>query len=58
MKLRKDDPLYYKLKINELLRQAQNEGLAIGCEETNGKVRISFTACNGDCCSVNLIKTK
>ncbi|HCL4437600.1 hypothetical protein AL714_09460 [Clostridium botulinum] len=55
MTLRKDDPVYYKVKLNELVKQALNEGLSVQCQHTKDGVRISFVADNGDIAGVELI---
>jgi hypothetical protein len=54
MGLRKDDPIYYKVKFNELFQQALKEGLQIQCQHTYEGVRISFVADNGDVAGVEL----
>lgn len=53
MKLRKDDPVYYKSKIYELIDQAQIEGLEVSInmiQESHFALR--FNADNGDCAEV------
>lgn len=57
MSLRKDDPVYYKVKLNELIKQALNEGLSVQCQHTNDGVRISFVADNGDVAGIELAAT-
>ena len=50
-KFRKDDPLYYKHKIGELLLQAVDNGVKVEIESTGAKpseVRLQFTGENGD----------
>ena len=56
--LRKDDPLYYKEKINNLLKQALDEGLKIevGVLKDDG-VKIYFKASNGDIAGVILTES-
>lgn len=54
MGLRKDDPVYYKVKVNELIKQALNEGLSVQCQYLEDGVRISFVANNGDIAGVEL----
>jgi hypothetical protein len=60
MKLRKDDPVYYKLAFNSLIKQAYKEGLKVSYEVTedyegliNG-IRIYFKSDNGDTALVDL----
>lgn len=45
---RKDDPLYYRDKINKLLAQAQREGLKIIVTVKNDEGILQFEATNGD----------
>ena len=45
---RKDDPLYYRDKINKLLAQAQREGLKIIVTTTSDEAKLQFKATNGD----------
>ncbi|KGN00841.1 hypothetical protein IRP63_16325 [Clostridium phage CWou-2020a] len=54
MGLRKDDPVYYKLKLRELIEQAKNEGLRIQSKYIESGARINFIAKNGDVAGVDL----
>lgn len=54
MALRKDDPVYYKVKLNELIKQALSEGLSVQCQYTQKGVRISFVNDIGEVAGVEL----
>jgi hypothetical protein len=54
MSLRKDDPIYYRNKIRDLIKQALEQGLKVEGEIIEGGVRIYFEADNGDIAGVNL----
>lgn len=54
MALRKDDPIYYKVKLNDLIKQALLEGLTVQCNHLKDGVRISFVADNGEVAGVEL----
>lgn len=54
MGLREDDPVYYKVKLNELINQALENGLTITGKHLENGVIIAFEASNGDTCSVEL----
>lgn len=54
MALRKDDPIYYKKKIGDLIEQALSEGLKISGKAANNGVSIYFEADNGDVAGVHL----
>lgn len=55
MNLRKDDPLYYKQKLAELLRQAEENGLTIDIgQPERGNYRIYFKNDIGECVGTNL----
>lgn len=56
MPLRKDDPVYYKAKLNELIKQALSEGLSVQCQHTQKGVRISFVNDIGEVAGVELIE--
>lgn len=51
MSLRKDDPVYYKVKLNALIRQAKEKGLQVACQNEENKIIITFKADNGDVAS-------
>lgn len=54
--LRKDDPIFYKIAISKLLKQAKENGLKISIGETPGKsITLYFEADNGDCVGVRLL---
>lgn len=55
MGLRKDDPVYYKQKLNDLFKQAWSKGLTVQVKHIKDGVRISFIADNGDIAGVELI---
>ena len=48
MKLRRDDPVYYKLKINTLILEAFKNGLKMQTKIYDDKVSLLFKADNGD----------
>ena len=51
IQFRKDDPLYYKYKIGELLLQAVDNGVKVEVESIGvepREVRLLFTGENGD----------
>lgn len=52
--LRKDDPVYYKVKLNELIKQALSEGLSVQCQHLKDGVRVSFASNNGEVAGVEL----
>ena len=54
LKLRKDDPIYYRNKINGLIREAFNNGLKIETKISIDKTIILFKADNGDIAEVAL----
>lgn len=54
MNLRKDDPIYYRNMVRDLIKQALEEGLKIEGEMIEGGVRIYFEADNGDIAGVDL----
>ncbi len=55
-KLRKDDPVYYKVMLNDLFKQALNEGLTVQAQHLKNGVKIYFKASNGDISGVNLLE--
>lgn len=55
MNLRKDDPVYYKQKLNDLFKQALSKDLTVRVEHLKDGVKIYFIADNGDCAGVELI---
>ena len=55
--LRKDDPVYYKITISQLLKQAKENGLEMYIGENPGKsIILYFKANNGDCAGVKLME--
>jgi hypothetical protein len=58
--LRKDDPIYYRKKINDLIKQALKEGLEVNVkiEAPKRQVKVYFKASNGDIAGVNLIESE
>lgn len=54
MGLRKDDPVYYKVKLNELINQALDNGLTITGKHLSNGVMIYFEADNGEMAGVKL----
>ncbi|MBU5486421.1 hypothetical protein KQI86_19150 [Clostridium sp. MSJ-11] len=56
MELRKDDPVYYKKKIGDLIKQAINEGLEITVDVLNNGIRLNFKADNGEIAGVKLLE--
>lgn len=54
MSLRKDDPIYYKKKIGDLIKQALNEGLKVKGEKLDNGVKIYFEADNGDIAGITM----
>ncbi|MBZ9608655.1 hypothetical protein G9F73_012635 [Clostridium estertheticum] len=53
MALRKDDPIYYRNKINDLIKQAKENKLMVYVPDN--RMYLSFKCIrNGDTCSVNL----
>lgn len=56
MALRKDDPVYYKKKIGDLIKQAIEEGLDVKVDILNDGVRLYFKADNGEVAGVNLLE--
>lgn len=51
MALSKDDPVYYKVKLRELLKQASDNGVKVSLEDN----RVAFSA-NFECASVEIPK--
>lgn len=56
MTLRKDDPVYYKKKITELIEQAKNQGLEVSLESVNNVYLLFKDVISGDIGSINLGK--
>lgn len=56
LELRKDDPIYYRNKIRDLIQQAFNEGLALDIHVDNESIGLVFKADNGDKARVNINK--
>lgn len=54
MRLRTDDPIYYRDKINGLIKQAFDNGLKIQTKIYNDKISLLFKADNGDTAEVIL----
>lgn len=54
MKFRKDDPIYYKLKINGLIADAFKNGLKVQAKIYNNKIGLLFKANDGDVTEVVL----
>lgn len=54
MKLQKDDPVYYKAKIRDLMKEAREQGLEINVTSNTRGIEINFKANNGDSASVVL----
>ena len=54
MALRKDDPIYYKKKIGDLIKQALNKGLKVKGEKLDNGVNIYFESDNGDIAGITL----
>lgn len=54
MGLRKDDPVYYKVKLSELINQALDNGLTITGKHLSNGVMICFEADNGEMAGVRL----
>lgn len=47
--LRRDDPVYYKRKLKELIEGAQVNGLKIQGVVALGNIQILFKSSNGEC---------
>jgi len=56
-KLQKDDPVYYKVKIKELIVQALNNGIDVYSSFPTHE-ELVFKDKNGDIASINLINIK
>jgi hypothetical protein len=56
--LRKDDPVYYKVKLNNLINQALSEGLEVKGKVLSNGIQISFEADNGDIAGVKMTETE
>jgi len=54
MKFRKDDPMYYRDKISNLIKQAIDEGLKVEVKHLDKGARLLFKADNGDIVGVKL----
>lgn len=48
MRLTKDDPVYYKLKVNTLIQEAFQNGLKIEAKIYDDRIGLLFKADNGD----------
>lgn len=60
MDIRKDDPVYYKLKLNKLIQQAEDEGLMVLAKDINLGEGISIqfkSPVTGEKAVVNLLKS-
>lgn len=58
MKWSKDDPLYYRDKLKDLIKQAKENGLGIDIGTIDGGVRIYFIGSNGDTIGANVLEDK
>lgn len=47
MSLRKDDPVYYKIKVNAILKQAAENGLVV-----EGEIKFKTTSPDGGECAI------
>lgn len=56
MGLRKDDPVYYKLRLKKLIKQALEQGVSLQIVHLNDGARVSFVANNGDVAGVDLLE--
>ncbi|MBY6802814.1 hypothetical protein HYH33_04900 [Clostridium botulinum] len=54
MGLRKDDPVYYKVKLSELINKALDNGLTITGKHLSNGVMICFESDNGEMAGVKL----
>ena len=52
--LRKNDPVYYKAKIRDLMKEAREQGLEINVTSNISGIEINFKASNGESASVVL----
>ena len=55
MKLRKDDPVFYKVHINKLIKQAEENGLSISVSTIAGNTKLDFGTDTGEIASATLI---
>lgn len=58
MKLRKDDPVYYKAEITKLIKQALENELEVIVKHNTDGISIYFKAENGECAAVVLSEKK
>ena len=56
MGLRKDDPVYYKVMLQRLLKQAKNNNLELSLGNRNDKSTLYFTADTGESAGVVLVE--
>jgi len=56
MKFSKDDPIYYKVKLKELIQQALDQGLKVYGEDLGNSVQAYFVANNGNTAGVSFVK--
>ena len=50
--LRRDDPVYYKRKLKDLIEGAQENGLKIQGVVISDNIQILFKSSNGECAGV------
>lgn len=57
LRLRHDDPVYYKCAIQELLEEAKENGISISLgEDVGGQTKLYFKADNGECAGAVLLE--
>lgn len=56
--LRKDDPVYYKAKMQELIKSAEDNGLKVTTGRSYGGTHVYFRADNGECAGVIIKETE
>lgn len=60
MNLQKNDPIYYKIKLNELIKQAEDEGLLVLAKDIDSGCGIQIQFKSKITCemtAVNLLKS-
>ena len=55
-KLRKDDPVYYKVKMQELIQSAKDNGVKITIGRNRCGTYIYFCAGNGEVAGVTIVE--
>lgn len=53
--MNKSDPMYYKIKIEQLIKQARESGLEMSLSNNGFQYKVNFKSDNGECCGAILM---